>query len=124
MRSRETRGLAFDGGRSNFDAHRLPFTDFEMSSDGKTITFTAQRRRWKCDLTTYQCAAEPTPQGAQRTAAPGRGGAPPEVLSPDKKRAAFIRDYNLWVRDVATSKETQLTSDGIKDFGYATDNAG
>jgi dipeptidyl aminopeptidase/acylaminoacyl peptidase len=25
---------------------------------------------------------------------------------------------------VATGKETQLTSDGIKDFGYATDNAG
>ena len=45
-------------------------------------------------------------------------------ISPDKKRAAFIRDYNLWVRDVATGKETQLTKDGVKDFGYATDNAG
>jgi len=28
------------------------------------------------------------------------------------------------VRDVATGKETQLTTDGVKDFGYATDNAG
>jgi dipeptidyl aminopeptidase/acylaminoacyl peptidase len=46
------------------------------------------------------------------------------VLSPDKKRAAFIRDFNLWLRDIATGKETQLTSDGVKDFGYATDNAG
>ncbi len=36
----------------------------------------------------------------------------------------FIRDYNLWVRDVATGNETQLTTDGVKDFGYATDNAG
>ena len=36
----------------------------------------------------------------------------------------FIRDWNLWVRDVATGKETQLTTDGVKDFGYATDNAG
>jgi len=36
----------------------------------------------------------------------------------------FIRDYNLWVRDVATGKEKQLTRDGVKDFGYATDNAG
>src|SRR6267143_3040312 len=27
---------------------------------------------------------------------------PPEVVSPDGKRAAFIRDYNLWVRDVAS----------------------
>ena len=30
----------------------------------------------------------------------------------------------LWSREVATSKETQLTTDGVKDFGYATDNAG
>ncbi len=47
-----------------------------------------------------------------------------EMLSPDKKKDAFIRDYNLWIRDVATKKETQLTTDGVKDFGYATDNAG
>ena len=35
-----------------------------------------------------------------------------------------MRDWNLWVRDVATGPETQLTTDGVKDFGYATDNAG
>ena len=28
------------------------------------------------------------------------------------------------MRDVASGRETQLTKDGIKDFGYATDNAG
>jgi dipeptidyl aminopeptidase/acylaminoacyl peptidase len=54
----------------------------------------------------------------------GEGGGGNSVLSPDGKRAAFIRDYNLWVRDVATKQETQLTTDGVKDFGYATDNAG
>ena len=36
--------------------------------------------------------------------------------APDKRRTAFIRDYNLWVRDAA-GKETQLTTDGAnKDF--------
>ncbi len=49
---------------------------------------------------------------------------PNEILSPDGKRAAFIRNYNLWMRDVASGKETQLTTDGVKDFGYATNNAG
>jgi dipeptidyl-peptidase-4 len=48
----------------------------------------------------------------------------PLTLSPDKKLGAFIRDWNLWVRDLASGKETQLTTDGVKDFGYATDNAG
>lgn len=49
---------------------------------------------------------------------------PNEIASPDGKRVAFIKDWNLWVRDVETKRETQLTTDGIKDFGYATDNAG
>ncbi|HRH45036.1 MAG TPA: DPP IV N-terminal domain-containing protein [Pyrinomonadaceae bacterium] len=54
----------------------------------------------------------------------GRGGGGLEVASPDGKRAAYIKDWNLWMRDNETKKETQLTTDGIKDFGYATDNAG
>lgn len=53
-----------------------------------------------------------------------RGGFGNESLSPDGKKAAFIKDWNLWVKDMDTKKETQLTTDGIKDFGYATDNAG
>jgi dipeptidyl aminopeptidase/acylaminoacyl peptidase len=57
----------------------------------------------------------------------GRGNAsntPPAVISPDSSKAAFIRDWNLWVRDVATGQEKALTSDGVENFGYATDNAG
>ncbi len=30
----------------------------------------------------------------------------------------------MWLRDVTSNQLTQLTTDGIKDFGYATDNAG
>jgi dipeptidyl-peptidase 4 len=59
------------------------------------------------------------------TAAPGGGGrAPNASRSPDGKSEVIIKDWNLWVRDVASKKETQLTTDGVKDFGYATDNAG
>jgi len=60
----------------------------------------------------------------------GRGGDDPpppprtDAPSPDRTRIAFVKDWNLWVRDVASGKETQLTRDGVKDFGYATDNAG
>ena len=39
-------------------------------------------------------------------------------------RTAFVRDFNLWVRDVKTRQETQLTTDGVKDFAYATNDAG
>src|SRR6185295_7515402 len=54
----------------------------------------------------------------------GRGGPQRDALSPDGKSAAFVRDWNLWVRDIPSGKETALTTDGVKDFGYATDNAG
>jgi dipeptidyl-peptidase 4 len=47
-----------------------------------------------------------------------------EVLSPDATKVAFIKNWNLYIKDVATKTETQLTTDGEKDFGYATDNAG
>ena len=46
------------------------------------------------------------------------------VVSPDNSKVAFIRDLNLWVQDLDTGRETQLTFDGTEDFGYATNNAG
>jgi len=61
--------------------------------------------------------------GEGRRGRGGRGGGS-EVPSPDGKRIAFLRDWNLWVKDASTGQETQLTTDGVKDFGYATDNAG
>ncbi len=72
-----------------------------------------------CDLPPCKIPAGGGPGGG------GRGGPTrTDIPSPDGKKTAFIRDWNLWVRDVASNKETQLTKDGIKDFGYATDNAG
>jgi dipeptidyl-peptidase 4 len=102
---------------TTYHAKHLPFRTFEFSSDEKSISFTVRSTKWSCDLQAYHCTGE---SGEAKPAA----GTREEELSPDGKRAAFIRDYNLWVRDVATGKETQLTTDGVKDFGYATDNAG
>jgi len=47
-----------------------------------------------------------------------------EILSPDRSKVVFIRDWNLWVRYLESGEEKQLTSDGIENYGYATDNAG
>ena len=73
------------------------------------------------------CAPSPPGAGAGGRGR-GRGGrgaaAVVTAMSPDGKRAVFIRDWNLWVRETATGQETALTTDGVKDFGYATDNAG
>ena len=99
------------------DPMHLPFMSFEFSPDRQSISFTIRGQNWNCGLQPYHCAALGKP------AARGEGP-PPEIKSPDGKRAVFIRDWNLWARDLASGKETQLTTDGAKDFGYATDNAG
>ena len=73
--------------------------------------------RSACDLPVCR---ERRPEGA----AGGRGAQRTDTPSPDGTKTVFIRDWNLWVRDIASGKETALTTDGVKDFGYATDNAG
>ena len=90
----------------------MPFQGIELSADGRQVSFTIGQRRFTCDVAGTACTAADRPEPR------------PEVLSPDGTRAAFIRDWNLWVRDVATGAETALTTDGVKDYGYATDNAG
>jgi len=120
---RRTRARAFDqaalaaalsaAAETTYDAMHLPFPEFTYAPDGKSITFDAGPRRWTCSLAPAHCTAGQRERGARD-----------EVLSPDGRRAAFIRGDNLWVRDVATGTETRLTTDGRPDFGYATDNAG
>ncbi|GAB3962040.1 S9 family peptidase [Spirosoma harenae] len=132
-----TRSLAFDHQKlasalsasmgKSYDAARLPFQNVGFSADNKAVLFQADGKRWSYDLQSGQVAVNSSAEQPTITSEPGgraaRGGGN-EVMSPDKKKAAYIQEYNLWVRDVQTGKRTQLTTDGIKDFGYATDNAG
>lgn len=99
----------------DYKPFQLPFSSFEFSKDGKSIIFNVRDDRYKCDLKTYKCTTLQDKQ-TQRDRN--------SIISPNGKLAAFIRNYNLWLRNLETGKETQLTTDGVKDFGYATNNAG
>jgi dipeptidyl-peptidase-4 len=119
-----------------YEASQLPFQSIELSADRQTVSFDVGTRRWSCDVSGSKCTAAGEAAGTRGAEGAGRGaggrgggggrgsGAGNMVPSPDGKRAAFIRNWNLWVRDTATGQEKQLTTDGVKDFGYATDNAG
>ena len=131
-----TRTVAFDHEKlaaslstatsKKYTGSMLPFQVINYSTDGKSITFRTDGKQWKYDLQNSSIAADTTKllENAQRSGGFGRGNRGNEVLSPDRTKAVFIKDYNLWVKDVKTSELKQLTFDGIKDFGYATDNAG
>jgi len=112
---------------TKYTASHLPFQQIDFSPNTSSITVSVSGKRWTCVLDGSSCA--PAATGA-RTAPPDEGGRPGRAAfridspSPDGKRTAFIRDNNLWIREIATGKETPITVDGVKDFGYATDNAG
>jgi dipeptidyl-peptidase-4 len=128
---RRTKASSFDQSRlatalaaatgARVEADRLPFGTFQLSRDGREITVATQpNRRWKCDLQTYACTAVDT----VRAAGAPMPAPPNSSVSPDGLRAVYVRDHNLWVKDLVSGAERQLTSDGIKDFAYATNNAG
>ena len=116
-------------GNVSLDPNLLPITGFQLSNNDKTVELAGFSERIVCDLSGPGVCrivgpAQPTVRGRRRRSIGGSAGAPNVDVSPDGQKAAFIRDWNLWVRDLPTGKETQLTKDGVKDYGYATDNAG
>jgi dipeptidyl-peptidase 4 len=116
---------AATGGRMKADPHHLVVSEITFSDGDKTVVVRNGSRKFRCDLSGAGVCTEVIAAGAKpfEQTSGGRVRSATDV-SPDKTKAAFIRDWNLWVRDVATGKETQLTKDGVKDYGYATDNAG
>jgi dipeptidyl-peptidase-4 len=88
-------GAAFARARPNFDA------------TGSLLTLTIAGKRWACDTSSARCRLE-------------REGLTDEVTSPDGQLAAFVRDHNLWVRDLASGESRPLTTDGIPGNGYGT----
>jgi hypothetical protein len=102
------------------DASKLPITDYSVMPDGR-VDIAVKEAHYLCNL---QAAGVCVAGSGAKTDDKADHGHEPGVLSPDKKSEAFIRNWNLWLRDVATGKEVQLTTDGVENFGYATDNAG
>jgi dipeptidyl aminopeptidase/acylaminoacyl peptidase len=128
--ARKTKTAAFDpvklaaalgtaSGKS-YEAARLPFRTFTFSPDEQQVLFSSGGKNWRYEVASGRVSASPTPALSPSSAASAKN----EVESPDGRRVAFLRDYNLWVRDTQTKAETPLTTDGVKDYGYATDNAG
>ena len=119
-----TRAVSFDSGRlaqaltaytgEEIAVDRLQFMSFQMKDDGRAVTLRVGRERVRCDIDTFTCAAADSPPQPARNSA----------TSPDGKLAAYIDNHNLWVQELATGAKTQLTTDGVQDYGYATNNAG
>ncbi len=116
--ARNTAGPLFDNRRlagalshaanRNFDPNDLRLPGLEVEGGGKILHFSEQDTRFTCNLEKYQCSAESLSSDRY------------ESRSPNGLFAAFVKDHNLYVRDIATAETIQLTSDGIPGDDYAT----
>ncbi|HEY6336960.1 MAG TPA: DPP IV N-terminal domain-containing protein [Candidatus Sulfotelmatobacter sp.] len=114
-----TSGPAFDHARlaealshaakQEYSATALPFSEIEFVDGGKAIRFSVDNSQWTCSLATYDCQKEQA-----------HPESPNEVLSPNKRWAAYVHEYNLYLRDVSTGTILQLTRDGAASWDYAT----
>jgi dipeptidyl aminopeptidase/acylaminoacyl peptidase len=101
-----------DEPQKKLDAKKLKIIEMSFSDNDKTVTVSFIGRKLKCDLSGEgKCEVVP-PNGTLLS------------MSPDGKKAVFLRSYNLWLRDVASGKETQLTTDGVKDYAYGMSHMG
>lgn len=107
---------------TTLSGEKLPFQYFSYTPDEKAILFNLGSTQWKASLNNY--ALEKVNEKQHNVTAPRFRGSRNQVVSPDGRKAAFIKNYNLWVRDLSSGEEQQLTTDGVENFGYATDNAG
>jgi len=103
----------------------LPFGDFEFSPDRSSIHIIVNDKQYDCVVKPAACSggAPVPPEPLDVTAAVG---VPPPVsdpnegllIAPNKHWAVLTREDNLWMHDMGTGQERQLTRDGQENCGY------
>ena len=103
----------------------LPFKEFTfVDKDEKAARFTVEEEDFILDLDSYslsQVAAES--ESDDQLVPQVVGNTPPwftltEVLSPDGRWFASLRDHNLWLRSTDGGSSVQITTDGIQDYQW------
>jgi dipeptidyl-peptidase 4 len=119
-----TRELAFDHDRlatvisnlsgQEYDANNLPLRSLQFTDDLETLRFSYRSDLVECDLNTYRCdvVGEETDRVSN------------SVVSPDGKRAVYIKEYDLWMRNLETGEDVRLTTEGEKYHGFGINNQG
>ncbi len=84
------------------------FARYDLTPDGKTLLLPLSGKLFALDLASHTL----------RTLDDGVKPALDARLSPDGLRVAFVRDYDLYVRELATGRETRLTTGGSETLQH------
>lgn len=113
-----SRKVADDKALTPVGGKPLSVRDFTFSEDGrKILIYTNSRQVWRIDTQGDYWVLEPSAGKLQKV---GPARAPSSMrfakFSPDGKKVAYVSEFNLYVYDLATQKETALTSNGNRRF--------
>ena len=97
--------------KKEIKAQKFPFISFDLINK-KTISVKIKDELYQCDIVRYSC------QQSKNTVNNN------ELVAPNGLYAVYIHDNNLWLRKLSDNSKKQLTTDGIENFAYATNNAG
>ncbi|MES2885334.1 MAG: DPP IV N-terminal domain-containing protein [Pseudomonadota bacterium] len=84
------------------------FASFDLTPDGKTLLLPLSGKLFAFDLATQKL----------RTLDDGAKPALDARLSPDGSKVAFVRDYDLYLRELKTGKELRLTRGGSETLQH------
>ena len=97
---------ALRAARSGTDVTDLRISEVSYDGHSSQATVDTAQGRFLCDMPAIRCAVT----------TPGFDAA--SVPAPDRQSIVFRRADNLWLRELASGGEKQLTSDGEPGFGY------
>lgn len=83
----------------------LPITQLALQLSPREASFAAFGKCWRYYESSGVCKEVPTNPLSW-------------LISPDGKKAVFLRDYNLWIRNIEAGTEKALTEDGERYFAY------
>ncbi|MEE9183348.1 MAG: DPP IV N-terminal domain-containing protein, partial [Acidimicrobiia bacterium] len=105
----------------------LPFEKFAFVDGEQAVKFSVENRQFILQLHNYKITAVlPLSEEEKSRLVPQivrEGGDWPdmmEVLSPDGRWFADVKEQNLWLRSTVDGRSVQLTTDGVEDYGWDT----
>ena len=98
-----------EAARQSVDPLSLPISHLEFSFEDQSVAFDAFDQRWTFDRQGSIEAADSLVKHSSQW-----------LVSPDGLKAVFVKDYNLWLKELDSGKERALTDDGEQYYAYGS----
>ena len=107
------------------EENNLSLSNLKLDTEKKVLSFSYENTNYNYNLNDEKLAVLNTSKkknnrGKKYWGSFSDDSKNPPVKSPDSLWMAFIKNYNLYIKDIKTSEETQLSYDGTKGNYYAS----